>query len=390
MWLTLKLLGGVVVAIALLAVFAWLKPVTASALLWPSIETYLLDDFVGVTSDGKIEPNLFHIRSTGATTAPVMDAASAFIDTLTDEQKSRTLFPIDDTEWRRWANIHISTRQGVGFLELSDKQANAARAFIASGLSQRGYDTAIDIMRLEGHLADLMQDHNQYGEQRYWLTIMGTPSLTEPWGWQLDGHHLVINFFVLADQVVMTPLFMGSEPVRADSGPYAGTEVLQEELTSALAFVNMLDPQQLAQAVINPVKTGNNNRGELFQDNAVIPHEGLLLSGLNEDQRTLALELLAWHVNKLRTPHARIKMDEIMQHWETTRFAWVGATDHDAVFYYRFHSPVVLIEYDHQSPIALGGPNVPSRRHVHTTMRTPNGNDYGKDLLRQHLATHRH
>jgi DNA polymerase-1 len=27
----------------------------------------------------------------------------------------------------------------------------------------------------------------------------------------------------------------------------------------------------------------------------------------------------------------------------------------------------------------------PSRNHIHTVVRTPNGNDYGKDLLRQHL-----
>jgi len=27
---------------------------------------------------------------------------------------------------------------------------------------------------------------------------------------------------------------------------------------------------------------------------------------------------------------------------------------------------------------------VASRRHVHSVVRTPNGNDYGKDLLRQH------
>jgi hypothetical protein len=28
--------------------------------------------------------------------------------------------------------------------------------------------------------------------------------------------------------------------------------------------------------------------------------------------------------------------------------------------------------------------NEPSRNHIHTIVRTPNGNDYGKDLLRQH------
>jgi hypothetical protein len=32
--------------------------------------------------------------------------------------------------------------------------------------------------------------------------------------------------------------------------------------------------------------------------------------------------------------------------------------------------------------------NEPEKFHVHTMVRTPNGNDYGKDLLRQHLAQH--
>jgi hypothetical protein len=59
------------------------------------------------------------------------------------------------------------------------------------------------------------------------------------------------------------------------------------------------------------------------------------------------------------------------------------------VFYYRIHSPVILIEFDHQLPVALPGPRIPGRRHVHTVVRTPNGNDYGKDLLRQHYEAHR-
>jgi len=53
----------------------------------------------------------------------------------------------------------------------------------------------------------------------------------------------------------------------------------------------------------------------------------------------------------------------------------------------------VLIEFDHQTPAGLRGKypaGVPFREHVHVVIRTPNGNDYGKDLLRQHYATHKH
>ena len=70
----------------------------------------------------------------------------------------------------------------------------------------------------------------------------------------------------------------------------------------------------------------------------------------------------------------------------------MGKTTDDAVFYYRIHSPVVLIEFDHQAAVGVpNGTKGPVRNHIHTMVRTPNGNDYGKDLLRQHLEkSHNH
>ena len=81
--------------------------------------------------------------------------------------------------------------------------------------------------------------------------------------------------------------------------------------------------------------------------------------------------------------------EEVEAHLDSTYFAWIGGTGPDSVFYYRIQSPVILIEFDHQGPVALPGPKVPSRRHVHSVVRTPNGNDYGKDLLRQHYEQQR-
>jgi hypothetical protein len=77
-------------------------------------------------------------------------------------------------------------------------------------------------------------------------------------------------------------------------------------------------------------------------------------------------------------------MEEVRQHLDKTYFAWIGGTQPDDVFYYRVQSPVVLIEFDHELPVGLPGPRVPGRLHIHSLIRTPNGNDYGKDLLRQH------
>jgi hypothetical protein len=37
----------------------------------------------------------------------------------------------------------------------------------------------------------------------------------------------------------------------------------------------------------------------------------------------------------------------------------------------------------------LDGVRGPTRRHIHTVVRAPNGNDYGQDLLRQHYDAFR-
>ena len=107
-------------------------------------------------------------------------------------------------------------------------------------------------------------------------------------------------------------------------------------------------------------------------------------------QSELAVRLIRLYIDNIRPGHADVKFEEVVRHWDRTRFAWVGGTGPDSVFYYRVHSPVILIEFDHQLPVALDGPDRPTRDHVHTVVRTPNGNDYGKDLLRQHLERHPH
>jgi hypothetical protein len=106
--------------------------------------------------------------------------------------------------------------------------------------------------------------------------------------------------------------------------------------------------------------------------------QGVSFKEMSEAQRDLLLDLLSEYVGNLDPGHAQVRMEEVRNHLDQTYFAWIGEVGPRSVFYYRVQSPVILIEFDHQSPIALEGPPVPSRRHVHTVVRTPNGNDYGK------------
>jgi hypothetical protein len=179
----------------------------------------LAEPFKGITTDGNIVPGLFPVHSTGVSTEPVRKAAGLFLASLAGEQRAKTVFDMDDPEWRKWMNQHFYVRQGVSFKEMTERQREAAFGLLRASLSAKGLKLSRDIMRLNQTLGELNNDNfEEYGEWLYWITIMGTPSDKEPWGWQIDGHHLIINYFVLGDQVVMTPTFTGSEPVVAHSG----------------------------------------------------------------------------------------------------------------------------------------------------------------------------
>jgi hypothetical protein len=190
----------------------------------------------------------------------------------------------------------------------------------------------------------------------------------------------------------MTPTFMGSEPVRATSGRYAGTAVLQAEQDKGLAMIGALDAGQRTAAIVSPSKTGNNTVGEAFRDNLDLTNVGIRATRLSAPQRERLLDLVHEYVSHMREGHARVRMEEVRRHLDDTWFSWVGGTEPGSVFYYRVQSPVILIEFDHQSPVAMRGlaRGVPTRQHIHSVVRTPNGNDYGKDLLRQHYERHPH
>jgi hypothetical protein len=317
-----------------------------------------------------------------------MDAAARFLASLSATHRARTTFPVTDAEWRDWNNVHRYARKGVSLAELMPAQREQAFDLMRAGLSAKGFEQSRNIMRLNGYLAELTKSFDEYGEFLYHFTVMGTPSATEPWGWQLDGHHLIINYFVMGDQVVMTPTFMGSEPISSTEGASAGISLFQDEQNLGLALASSLTPEQRTVAVLETSKPTNQALAQAFRDNLVLDYAGIRGDALTSAQRTALLRVANEYVRNMSDGHAKVRLAEIESHLDRTYFAWIGPIREDAVFYYRIHSPVVLIEFDHQSPVALPGDKVPSRRHVHTVVRTPNGNDYGKDLLRQHIEAH--
>lgn len=354
----------------------------------------LSEPFRGIQTKKGKESGLFPIKSTGVSTTPIQKAAESFLNSLTEAQQEKTKFAIDDDEWRKWCNVDngIYHRQGISLKEMTTIQKESAFRLMRVSLSAKGLQLSKNIMKTDQTLKELNGGDLAYDEELYFFTLMGTPSSAEPWGWQLDGHHLVINYFVLGDQVVISPVFMGGEPIITTSGKYNGNTLFQDEQNIGLDFMQSLPKELQTKATLSSIKQNNDIQAEASKDNVTLNYEGIPVSNLSKEQKMKLVHLISQYINNMEEGHHQIKMEEIKEHWNSTYFAWVGKTTDDAVFYYRIHSPVVLIEFDHQAAVGVpNGTKGPVRNHIHTMVRTPNGNDYGKDLLRQHLEkSHNH
>ena len=352
------------------------------------------DAFKGIrTSEGK-QNGLFLIQSTDVSTAPILKAAKNYLSLLSTPELIRTQYAVDDPEWRRWFNVDngIYVRQGLSLKEMNSAQRAAALNILKTSLSAKGLNLSRSIMKTDRTLSEL-NGHGFLDEELYFLTIMGNPDGNEPWGWQFDGHHLVINYFIMGDQVVMTPTFLGAEPAVTTAGKYSGNKVLQTEQDMGLAFMQSLTPSQKQAATLKRRKVEDNMLSAAHKDNLVLDYAGLRASQLSESHRKMLLELVDQYVSNMKEGHAKIRMEDVRNHLDNTWFAWIGDVKDSSVFYYRIHSPVILIEFDHQIPVGtemLHEKGVPTRDHIHVVIRTPNGNDYGKDLLSQHLTKHKH
>jgi hypothetical protein len=360
----------------------------------------LAESFLGVTTDGALAAR-DRIRTAMATEA-ITETAGAFLGLLDTPTRERLTFPFESNDWRSWFNPHINVyRHGVMLEDLSTPQQDAFLDVLRATLSSRGYAQARDIMRLNDLLAELTGRAEDYGEWPYFVSFFGTPAADVPWGFQLDGHHLAINCVVFGDQLAMTPAFMGSEPCEGRAGRFAGIRVLDVEERVGLDLIHSLDADQRQVAIQyasimpdaipphlrHPVD--NLTQAGAFRDNAVIPYCGIRADGFSDAQRARLKDAIGAYVGWAIDAYARVKMSEVAGHLDETWFAWMGGTGPTDPFYYRLHSPVVLIEFEHLPGVAFDNPD-PSRHHIHTVIRTPNGGDYGADLLAEHHTRFEH
>lgn len=356
----------------------------------------LAQPFVGVTCDGNVVPDLYALEDHAAPVDAMVAAARKLLNACSDEERSKVRFALDAPNWRMWSNPELYVnRYGLRMDELAQPLRDAILDVLRASLSPRGFEKARACMLMNEFLGQLVGGPRVLNQYSYNFSLFGEPSMTAPWGWQLHGHHLALNCLVIGKHLVVSPTFMGAEPNVIDEGPHAGLTIFSDEEYSGLRLMQALPGQlreraQIYEQMYDPAMppgrfhpADQRHLAGAFHDNRVIPYEGVCATEMGAAQRSHLLELCAAFIEYLPKGTLAARMREVERHLDQTYWCWIGLYGDDDPYYFRIQSPVILCEFDHHSGVFLTN-REPAKCHIHTIVRTPNGNDYGKDLLRQH------
>ena len=354
--------------------------------------------------------------ATGKTVA----AAKAFLATLDDAKRAKVSFAFDGDQKSKWSNfpVGIYPRNGLRWGDLSQAQRESAMKLLSTALSKRGLQKVKEIMEGDetlktsesgnigggappmgrppgdnlpnfppnggrpnggfpgGRRSGGGMGNPGFGRDNYFIALLGTPSLVEPWMIQFGGHHLALNMTIVGKANVLTPSLPATQPAIYKLGGET-VRPLGQENDKGFALINSLDAEQKKQAILD-YQVGDLVLGP-GEDGKTIQPEGIKAPLLNKAQQEKLLDLASEWVGILNDEAARVKMDEIKANLPETWFAWSGPTTNGSAAYFRIQGPTLLIEY---SPQRGRGSNGLDINHIHTIYRDPT-NDYGARLVKR-------
>ncbi|MBL7255908.1 DUF3500 domain-containing protein [Paractinoplanes lichenicola] len=299
----------------------------------------------------------------------IVAAATAFLDTLSADERDRVLFDRGDKQQQqRWSNLPdgIYDRAGLMIGDLARPQTDAFLALMRATLSPEGYTRVLAEWAADDVLA-AAEGRTNLGTRLFRIALIGEPSPTEPWQWQFGGHHVSINATLTGAALSLTPSFLGAQPATYTND---GTPVrpLGDLTDQAFALVNSLDAGTRRRAVLG--STPIDLVLGAGQDCRSIAPEGLPASAMTPAQRAAFLALISEYGSLGNPRHAAPRLAQLRADLPGTHFAWYGPTTPGSAAYFRITGPHVHIEY---SPRAMGGDAV---NHIHGIYRDPT-NDYG-------------
>ena len=158
----------------------------------------------------------------------------------------------------------------------------------------------------------------------------------------------------------------------------------EEQRRAAVVYERMVDPA-MPPGRVHP--GDERHLAGAFQDNRVIPFEGTPVAGMPAGARRLVLGIAEEFSRLLPAGPRAARMREIEAHLDETWLCWTGGHEVGDVFYYRIQSPVLIAELDHHCGVFLDY-DEPQPFHIHTVLRTPHGNDYGRAWVSRRHAAH--
>jgi hypothetical protein len=358
------------------------------------------NEFIGVTEDGTLREGLYPLEpARPGEEAPVeamVAAAEELLAVLDDDGREQISFDVDAVEWQTWANPEfLQFDTGLRLDGQPEVVREKTLALMRASLSPEGYQMAHAMMLVNGFLGEVVDLETVLGEWSYNIALYGTPDLRAPWGWQLYGHHCAVNCLVVEGRMSVSPVFLGAEPDEIDAGPHAGLSgPFADRIDLGLRLMAALSDEQrqaatiYAQMVDPAMPPGRVHPGDerhlagAFQDNRVIPVEGVRVADLPAEAQQAALAIAEAFVRLLPEGPRTARMREVRAHLDETWFSWIGGHEPGDVFYYRLQSPVLIAELDHHCGVFLDY-DTPKTFHIHTVLRTPHGNDYGRAWVRQ-------
>ena len=325
-------------------------------------------DFV---SDASFVVGVYSPANRDHSATAITSAANTFIDSLDGAQRGKCVSELKTPQRREWTNLPArDNADGVKMSELSSEQIRKACDLMANLFSKHGYNKMRDIMLADDQLLDEGKPRKGFGTEEFAIVIFGKPSETQPWGFQLDGHHVGANVSMHGDKLTMSPSFIGTQP---QAFTIAGTTYrpFAKETDLAHELAMSLTDDQVKQAVLD------DSRAKILtgpgKDGQVPEARGVSCSEFSDSQKKTLMLLISQWVNDLPNEHATARMKQLEGELGQMKFSWNGNREPKSDVSYTIQSTSLIIEYACQD---IGDDPLD---HLHSNYRDPT-NEYGGQL----------
>jgi hypothetical protein len=262
--------------------------------------------------------------------AAVVDAADAFLATLSAEQRAIAQIELEPQLAVRWSNLPggSNLRNGVFYRDLKPEQIEAALKVARVALGEEGFSRYQEVRAADEALAKGRGGRGpggpggpdqkkagggpaqkkfggeskkkgrgpgggaMFGAQNYMIAFLGKPSKTDPWILQLGGHHLAFNIYYKVTAGAATPYHVAAQPTVWQDDQGKTHDPLAPMRDSLHGLLASLTPEQLKQAKLearfNDVYVGPQKDGKFPAKS-----EGVPVSELSEASKDFVRKAIA-------------------------------------------------------------------------------------------------